>query len=182
MANTHTTLASLFSAIADAIRAKTGGTDQIVADNFPNEIAAIETGIQLPSLTTPGTAADLLIGKQLIDGDGNIVDGTRVEKTPVFEDVSATYAQSGNYYVYTITVSQEVDTFLGLGAYTANSFGFAYPSMAGGDSGIKIIEILSGGWIACTVTVSGNTITFKAETAYGDPGTITDGKICYLPK
>lgn len=75
MANTHTTLASLFSAIADAIRAKTGGTDQIVADNFPSEIAAIETGIQLPTLTSPGTAADLLAGKQLIDGDGNIIEG-----------------------------------------------------------------------------------------------------------
>ena len=39
----HTTLASLFKAIADAIREKTGSTDTIVADNFPTEIAAIES-------------------------------------------------------------------------------------------------------------------------------------------
>lgn len=42
---THTSLASLFTAIADAIRAKTGGTAKIVADNFPTEIAAIEAGV-----------------------------------------------------------------------------------------------------------------------------------------
>lgn len=35
-------------------------------------------GTKLPSLTNPGTAADLLSGKQLIDGDGNVVTGTLV--------------------------------------------------------------------------------------------------------
>lgn len=40
----HTSLASLFSAIADAIRAKTGGSSQIVADDFPTAIAAIPSG------------------------------------------------------------------------------------------------------------------------------------------
>lgn len=44
MPNTHSTLMGLFSDIADAIRAKTGGTAQITADNFPSEIAAI-TGL-----------------------------------------------------------------------------------------------------------------------------------------
>ena len=40
----HTSLASLFSDIAAAIRAKSGGTAQIVADDFPDAIAAIPTG------------------------------------------------------------------------------------------------------------------------------------------
>ena len=40
----HTTLTSLFSDIADAIRAKTGSSAAIVADNFPSAIAAISTG------------------------------------------------------------------------------------------------------------------------------------------
>ena len=56
----HTTLSSLFTAIADAIRAKTGGTDAIVADAFPESIMGISTGIApasfvetaLPSSTT----------------------------------------------------------------------------------------------------------------------------------
>lgn len=44
MPNTHTTLTSLFSDIADSIRAKTGSSADIVADNFPTEIAAIPSG------------------------------------------------------------------------------------------------------------------------------------------
>ena len=39
MANKHDNLAGLFAGIADAIRAKTGGTDTIVADDFPDVIA-----------------------------------------------------------------------------------------------------------------------------------------------
>lgn len=44
MPNTHTTLTSLFSDIADAIREKTGDSADIVADEFPDAIAAIPTG------------------------------------------------------------------------------------------------------------------------------------------
>lgn len=62
-------------AIADAIRAKEGSSDPIVANDFPARIAAIETGTQLPTLTNPGTAADLANGKQLIDQNGEIVTG-----------------------------------------------------------------------------------------------------------
>lgn len=42
MANTHTTLASLFSDIADAIRSKTESTAPLVADEFPAAIRALE--------------------------------------------------------------------------------------------------------------------------------------------
>lgn len=48
----HTSLASLFSDIADAIRAKTGGSSQIVADNFPTAIAAIQAGLTFASPIT----------------------------------------------------------------------------------------------------------------------------------
>lgn len=43
MANTYTTLSALFTAIADAIRQKTGSNGQIVADDFPTEIRNIFT-------------------------------------------------------------------------------------------------------------------------------------------
>lgn len=52
---THTTLSNLFSDIANAIRAKTGGSANIVADDFPDEIAAIPTGSSLPSGMAAGT-------------------------------------------------------------------------------------------------------------------------------
>ena len=38
------TLTQLFTAIANAIRAKTGSSDSIVAEDFPDEISTIETG------------------------------------------------------------------------------------------------------------------------------------------
>jgi hypothetical protein len=41
MAN-YTTLSALFTATANAIRAKTGDSATIVADDFPTEIAAIK--------------------------------------------------------------------------------------------------------------------------------------------
>lgn len=62
-------------AIADAIRAKEGSSDPIVASDFPARIAAIETGTQLPTLTDPGTASDMASGKQLIDQNGQIITG-----------------------------------------------------------------------------------------------------------
>ena len=68
-------------AIADAIRAKEGSSDPIAANDFPARIAAIETGTQLPTLTNPGTAADMAQGKQLIDQNGEIVTGTFREST-----------------------------------------------------------------------------------------------------
>lgn len=44
MPNTHETLESLFVDTANAIRAKTGGTAEIVADEFPQAIALIPSG------------------------------------------------------------------------------------------------------------------------------------------
>ena len=57
----HQTLTSLFSAIADAIRGKTGGSDPIVADNFPEAIAGISSGTDTSDATA--TAGDILSGK-----------------------------------------------------------------------------------------------------------------------
>ena len=48
----HTSLTSLFSDIADAIRAKTGGSSAIVADDFPTAIAAIQAGLTFASPVT----------------------------------------------------------------------------------------------------------------------------------
>lgn len=59
MPNTHSTLSSLFTDIADAIRAKTGSAASIVADNFPTEIANIPSGgggtLITKSITANGT-------------------------------------------------------------------------------------------------------------------------------
>lgn len=44
MANIHATLNDLFTGIANAIRAKNGSTETIIADNFPTEIANLKAG------------------------------------------------------------------------------------------------------------------------------------------
>lgn len=45
-------------------------------ENILNKVKSLpESGINLPTLSNEGTAADLLSGKQLIDGEGNVVTG-----------------------------------------------------------------------------------------------------------
>ena len=64
--------------IADAIRSKTNSTDEMTLDQMPGKIRGITTsggGVTLPELENPATASDLASGKQLIDGNGNIVEG-----------------------------------------------------------------------------------------------------------
>ena len=47
----YTTLNSLLTAIAEAIRSKKGTTAQINAQNFPSEIASIETSVKSQTVT-----------------------------------------------------------------------------------------------------------------------------------
>lgn len=53
----YTDLTSLLKAIADAIRAKKGTTAQINAQNFPSEIASIETSVKSQTVTKTVTLA-----------------------------------------------------------------------------------------------------------------------------
>lgn len=60
MANTHSSLTSLFNDIADQIRTKDGTSSNIVADTFPDRIAALDTD---PSGDATATASDILASK-----------------------------------------------------------------------------------------------------------------------
>lgn len=68
---THKTLKALFGGIADAIREKTGESEQIVADNFPTAIQAIVTGIQTTIEVTTKARATVTATQ-----GGTIVNGT----------------------------------------------------------------------------------------------------------
>ena len=61
--------------IADAIRSKTNSTDGMTLDQMPGKIRGITSGATLPELENPASAGDLASGKQLIDGNGNVVEG-----------------------------------------------------------------------------------------------------------
>lgn len=63
-------------AIADSVRTKVGTTAQMNVGEIKIAIDNIETGVDLPTLSNEGTAANLLAGEQLINSTGNIVTGT----------------------------------------------------------------------------------------------------------
>lgn len=69
MPNTYTTLGDLFTAIANAIRAKKGASWTIVADTFPDEIASIQTQPNLQSkIITPSTSQQMVTPDSGYDG------------------------------------------------------------------------------------------------------------------
>lgn len=99
MANQHTSLSALFTAIANAIRAKTGGTAQIVADTFPAAIAGISTGVDTSDATAG--AGDVLSGKTFYAGGvkktGSIA--TYAGSTSVTPGTSAQTLQTAGKYL-----------------------------------------------------------------------------------
>ena len=110
----HTSLASLFSDIADAIRAKTGSSDQIVADNFPTAIADIPTGTIDSVTATPSTNVGSLSFQVAgepkafvcnIDGSSDIVTNSNYVLTFIYDgqNISGWYGfrlTSGNQAAY----------------------------------------------------------------------------------
>ena len=102
MPNTHETLGSLFSDIADAIREKEGtvvdseGHGLIVADDFPSRIEAISTGIDISDTTA--TAADVLEGAYFYEADGTKTEGSIVSNGATGGTIST---QGGTYSIPT---------------------------------------------------------------------------------
>ena len=66
---TYTALPSLFSAIANAIRGKTGSSAQMVADEFPEEIAAIPGARMATATASPGSGTSLSLSFSGLQGE-----------------------------------------------------------------------------------------------------------------
>ncbi len=80
----------------------------------------------LPSLTNPGTAADLLSGKQLIDANGNVVTGTIPSQagTTIIPGTSdKTAVAAGRYTTGAVTVAGDSNLIAGNIKKGVNIFG-----------------------------------------------------------
>ena len=134
MPNEHETLGSLFTDIADAIRAKTGGSASITADNFPSEIASIPSGGG--TLITKNITANGTYNAEDDDADGYSSVTVDVPRVDLERKISATLGKlteqtpGGNWYApnnysYTpFSPCTDADTLLSVNLYGATSFRF----------------------------------------------------------
>lgn len=137
-------------------------------------------GIELPALTNEGAAADLLSGKQLIDGDGNIVTGTI--QTQTASNLSASgaivtvpagyYASQVTKSVSTATQATPSITVNSAGKITASATQSAGYVSAGTKSATKQLTTQ----VAKTITPTESSQTAVAKNVY-TTGVVTVGAI-----
>lgn len=161
-------------------------------------------GVELPELTNEGTASDLLAGKQLIDQEGNIVEGTIATKTSSNLTASgATVTVPSGYYasqatknVTTATQATPSITVDGNGLVTATATQAAGYVAAGTKSGTKQlafqpaktitpstasqIAVSSGYYTGGNITVAGDSNLVASNiksgiSIFGVSGTLVEG-------
>ena len=149
---THTSLVSLFSDIADAIRDKNGSSAQLVADEFPTTIANLEAVGMGTVTASPGSSSSLSINFTGLQGepimfacipaDFSISDSYSYRRVVfvgydgtsdmIGASVPKSHAGSSSYYLYP----------------TGNYFSFTYSS---GTLTITSVGRTSGGYFANVV-------------------------------
>lgn len=60
------------------------------------KVGTIETGVQLPELTNPASAADIASGKQAINASGEVLTGTAVKGLLLYQTYNGKIARGGS--------------------------------------------------------------------------------------
>ena len=153
------------TALADAIRSKTGQAGKLSLDAMTAAVNNMEIGAQLPELANEGSAADLLAGKELLGSDGNIVTGTIPTKTA--SDLTASgatvtvpaghYATQATKSVASGSAKTPATTITKNPSISVNSSGLITASVSGTQS---IAPTVTAGYVssgtAGMITVSGS--------------------------
>lgn len=140
------------------------------------------SGTVLPELSNPAGAANIQIGYQAINGEGEVVTGTYVPPSVEYvflsaDDVSMSY---GSRFELTLTLPKPIKSIVGLSLiYKSIQTGevdamFMHPAgtynVAGDDDKIWTYIISSGSfWNLFPVGISGNTVTYYISEELFNP-------------
>lgn len=133
----YTTLNSLLTAIADAIRNKKGTTAQINAQNFPSEIASISTSSTIVEKfykTVPETSAGQYATVTISEDYDVVIVNMNYEDG--YDDSEANYNSKSNFYGFAY-YSQLCRFYIYYGV-KANSV-FKDKCVAGQNAGISVL-------------------------------------------
>ena len=181
------TVNSKMTALADEVRALSGTTTSKSIDAMTTDVNAANTeiteqtgliaqivtalegkaggGVELPSLSNPAGAADILNGKEAIDKDGNKITGTIATKTSSNLTASgATVTAPAGYYASNATktiasgsAKTPATTITKTPSISVNSSGLITASVSGTQD---VTPTVTAGYVssgtAGTITVSGS--------------------------
>lgn len=151
MSNTHETLTSLFTDVADAIREKTGGTDAIVADEFPDAIRNISAGSSINGLIESYMVAageNISAGDfvQCLNGDVTVEHEMHITSSRTFQNLKAVLLDEETVFiVFCDTQANNVltatcVTFNSYGGFDVNSF-YRLDGEGSGVAGISAVSL-----------------------------------------